>query len=396
MQLYILNPNYEIIAVIDEAESILWNKKYNDVGECEIYLPCSIEMLAILQDGNYVYRYDDDMFCKIERVEIQTDAENGDYLIATATDICNLLAGRIVRWQIVYKGTVAGFIEKLLTDNVIAPAQRQRKIANFTLDKSNFAELTETIEVSTVTDDLLQLIIATCKAYNYGFRVSYSISDQQLVFKLYKGKNKATTTGEEYVEFSPTYANILTSSYKEDSSNYKNLAYVGYKNTKEEFVLTSVYVGEEPEFENRREIYVDATSTSKEVTEEQLVQLYPKGLVKDTSAKNYYDRNTNVVVATYTVETDGTEKITVSNETYLLLIRSLGLTALAEHNRTQEFTGEVDTIDTYEYKQDYDLGDIVKVVNEYGIGAEAQVVEIMESDDTDNGYIITPKFEYIN
>ena len=396
MQLYILNPNYEIIAVIDEAESILWNKKYNDVGECEIYLPCSIEMLAILQDGNYVYRYDDDMFCKIERVEIQTDAENGDYLIATATDICNLLAGRIVRWQIVYKGTVAGFIEKLLTDNVIAPAQRQRKIANFTLDKSNFAELTETIEVSTVTDDLLQLIIATCKAYNYGFRVSYSISDQQLVFKLYKGKNKATTTGEEYVEFSPTYANILTSSYKEDSSNYKNLAYVGYKNTKEEFVLTSVYVGEEPEFENRREIYVDATSTSKEVTEEQLVQLYPKGLVKDTSAKNYYDRNTNVVVATYTVETDGTEKITVSNETYLLLIRSLGLTALAEHNRTQEFTGEVDTIDTYEYKQDYDLGDIVKVINEYGIGAEAQVVEIMESDDTDNGYIITPKFEYIN
>lgn len=396
MQLYILNPNYEIIAVIDEAESILWNKKYNDVGECEIYLPCSIEMLAILQDGNYVYRYDDDMFCKIERVEIQTDAENGDYLIATATDICNLLAGRIVRWQIVYKGTVAGFIEKLLTDNVIAPAQRQRKIANFTLDKSNFAELTETIEVSTVTDDLLQLIIATCKAYNYGFRVSYSISDQQLVFKLYKGKNKATATGEEYVEFSPTYANILTSSYKEDSSNYKNLAYVGYKNTKEEFVLTSVYVGEEPEFENRREIYVDATSTSKEVTEEQLVQLYPKGLVKDTSAKNYYDRNTNVVVATYTVETDGTEKITVSNETYLLLIRSLGLTALAEHNRTQEFTGEVDTIDTYEYKQDYDLGDIVKVINEYGIGAEAQVVEIMESDDTDNGYIITPKFEYIN
>ena len=87
MQLYILNPKYEIIGFIDDAESVLWNKKYNDEGYCEIYTPCDETLLDLLQKGNYVYRFDDDMFCKIKTVEIETDAENGNYIIATAKDM---------------------------------------------------------------------------------------------------------------------------------------------------------------------------------------------------------------------------------------------------------------------------------------------------------------------
>lgn len=417
MQIYILNTEYEIVGMVDEYESCLWNKKYNDIGESEIYLPASDEMILLLQKGYYLYRYDDDMFCQIEKVEIKTDVENGDYLIATATDICKLLSGRIVRGQIVssgitnpvvFSGKVVDFIKKLITDNVIDPPAivSQRKIPNFIFDDSNFAEFTETIETSVITDDLLQLIIKTCKSYNYGFRLAYNINTQKLVFRLYKGKNKATTESEEYVEFSPAYANIISSEFTVDASALKNVAYVGYKTVAEEFVLLSLFNGEtEPSGENRKEIYVDGTGTSRSITYDELQSIFHGNVKRNPTsggATGYYyviNGGEEIKVATFEGETkDGvyTETITVTDYTYLLLIRSLGRNALAANVETQSFNGEVDTIDTYEYKEDYDLGDTVKVINEYGVEAEAQITEIMESDDTDNGYAVEPTFEYKN
>ena len=416
MQIYVLNTSYETVGMVDEYESVLWQKKYNDVGEAEIYLPASNEMILLLQKGFYLYRYDDDMFCKIEKVEIKTDVENGDYLIATATDICSLLSGRIVRGQVnssgvtppvVFSGKVANFIKKLITDNVIAPPtnQTQRKISNFEFDDSNFAELTETIETSVIAEDLLQLIIKTCKSYNYGFRVSYNTNTQRLIFRLYKGANKATTTSDEYVEFSPAFANILSSEFVVDAIGLKNVAYVGYKTAADEFALLSMYNGTaEPQGENRKEIYVDGTSISRSATLEELQSIFHgnvKQYITIPGEAGYYYITTGgneIKVATYEASTnsDGEyeEKITLTDYTYLLLIRAIGRNALAENVETQSFSGDVDTIDTYEYKTDYDLGDTVKVINEYGIEAEAQITEVMESDDTDIGYSVEPKFEF--
>lgn len=417
MELYILSPRYDIVGMIDEAESVLWQKKYNEAGQSEIYVPCSAEMFSLLSRGNYVYRYDDDMFCKIETPEIETDVENGDYIISTANDITKvILSGRIVRWNIVYSGTVLGFIEKLVTDNVINPSQAQRRISNFSLYQMTSAEreeFTERIEVTAFTDDLYALIQTTCKTFGYGFRVSYNIETQKLVFRVFKGKNKASENGSEYIEFSPTFSNILTSHYKEDESNYKNVAYVSYKAEDETIHLLSVYDGQsdgkpEPQGESRKEIFVDASGTSRDITLDELNLLFPN-VTKTTSTVTeegkqkyysvYYSNGEAVATSWQDISTDGEEteeKITVTDYTYLMLIRSAGVNALEQHRRTQEFTGEVDTTDTYEYKQDYNIGDIVKVKNEYGISVDARISEIMESEDNENGRVVEPVFEYLS
>lgn len=398
MELYILDPQYEMIGMIDESDSILWNKKYNDVGYCEIYAPCEDSLLQLLQRGHYVYRFDDDMFCKIETIEITTDAEQGDYIIATATDMNKILAGRIVRWQIVFSGTVAEFIKQVLTENLVSPAQTQRAIPNFIIDDSNFSQFKEKIEVTTAADDILQLVISTCRTYNYGFRVSYSLELKKLVFRLYRGLNKATGENGEYIEFSPTYANILSSNYKEDESNYKNIAYVGYIDANEEFALLSMYNGtSETGGEARKEVYVDGTQQGREITYEELKRLFPTVY----RVENTYciDDGKTIIVANIesqeNVDTGEVEEILrMTDYSYLLIIQRLGRFALADHTRKQSMTGNVDTINTYEYKKDYNLGDIVKVVNDYNIAAEAQIIEIMESEDNENGYIVEPIFEF--
>lgn len=403
MQIYILDKNYDLVGEMSQQEDIVFNKRFNDVGYCALKVACNLEMLDLLKAGNYIFRYDDDMLCKIVTPQIDTDVEQGDYLTVDAEDMNNVLAGRIVRWEVSYSGTVAGFIKRLITENIISPAQAQRKIENFVFDDSNFDEFTETINVAkdTATKDLLQVIITTCKTYNYGFRVSLNIESKTLVFRLKKGVNKATMESEEYVEFSPNFANIISSHYKEDESNYKNVVYVGYKSANkddENVYLLSLFEGDtEPQGEARREIYVDATNTSREIKLEELQLLY--GAVTKES-NTYYATVDGVKTAVATSETttsDGTttEKITANDFTYLKLIRIVGMNTLAERVKTQEFSGEIDTVDTYKYKTDFDLGDIVKVANEYGIEAPAQITEVTESESVDNPYTIEPIYEFI-
>ena len=403
MQIYVLDTKYEILSYIDVAESVLWNKKHNDLGESEIYLPCDIEMLSILRRGHYLFRFDDDMFCKIEKVELETDVENGDYIIATAVDMSKILSGRIVRWNTAFSGKAVYFIKRLIEDNIINPKDAQgklhtvRQIPNFVFDMTDeeMSEFIETVSTTVNAEDLLQLITATCKACNYGFRTSFDIDTKTLKFRVYKGVDRSIPATDEYVEFSPVFGNIISSQYKVEESNYKNIAYVGYKNTAEEVHLLSVYSGEtEPQGEDRREVYVDGTSTSRDISYDDLAQMFPA--VSKSGNEYYIIENGNKIIVATSEGAGEDEKITVTDYTYLLLIRTIGRNLLESKTMTEIFSGEVDVLDSYRYKVDYNLGDIVKVINEYGIEARAQVIEIMESEDNDSGYVVEPRFQYIS
>lgn len=395
MQLYILNTAYEIIGLVDEADSVLYIKKYNDVGECTIRVLCEEAYIDLLKAGNRVYRYDDDMFCKIVTPEIETDTEQGDYFTVTAKDFINILSGRIIWDNFTYSGTFGGFWKKVLTENVINSTQPVRNIPNFTLDEESLNSITDEITYSTKSDDILKLLITTCKTYNVGFRLSYDINAQRLIFRLYRGKNKASMQSEEYIEFSPTYANILSSHYKEDESNHKTFAVVGAKDSDESLMYITVYEGNiEPSGEERKEIYIDATNQSRDITVDELLLMFPTATLNGT-VYSITISGIPIEVATVDGDKEG-DKLKATDFTFHKMLEIIGLNGLAEHRKTQEFTGEVDTVDTYGYKTDYDLGDIVKVANNYGIEAEAQITEIWESEDSESGYTVEPKYEYFS
>lgn len=397
MELYILDSDFFAEGVIDDVESVIWHKKYNDIGECEIHSPYSEELHEMLKRGRYVYRYDDDMACIITDVEITTDVEDGDYITVTAKDICSILSGRIVRWLTVFSGTVAEFVWKLLSENVINANPTSRSIPKFIMDKSNFSRLTATIDASVQTDDLLNLIVAACKAAGYGFRVSIDLAAGRIVFALYAGSNRSTGL-DGYVEFSPEFSNIIDSHYKESDGNFKNVVYVGYESVNGALQLMSVFNGvSEPRGMDRKEVYIDGTGTSREIAFEELRQMYPNCY---REGDTIWEDSTKLVKLA-DVETTGEgetteEKIIVTDIPYLRIIRRLGTEALASYVEVREFNGTVDTAETYEYKDDYDLGDIVLAANKFGISAPARIVEVLESDDNEDGYVVEPMFEFMN
>jgi hypothetical protein len=67
------------------------------------------------------------------------------------------------------------------------------------------------------------------------------------------------------------------------------------------------------------------------------------------------------------------------------------LEKLAELQELKLFEGKVEAETNFIYGVDYFLGDKVQVVNEYGIGASARIVEIIDAED-ETGRTVVPTF----
>jgi hypothetical protein len=84
-------------AVCDTFSSFLWDIEYYQCGRFEVYIAASPENIEIFRTGRIVGRNDDSAhFGLIESVQIQTDAENGDYLTVSGRFLMCLLERRII------------------------------------------------------------------------------------------------------------------------------------------------------------------------------------------------------------------------------------------------------------------------------------------------------------
>ena len=71
------------------------------------------------------------------------------------------------------------------------------------------------------------------------------------------------------------------------------------------------------------------------------------------------------------------------------MLQNQGVEALEQRKITTSFNGEILNYNNYQYGVDYNLGDKVSVINEYGIRGNATITEITEVED-ENGYRLIP------
>jgi hypothetical protein len=88
---------------------------------------------------------------------------------------------------------------------------------------------------------------------------------------------------------------------------------------------------------------------------------------------------------------DGT---TLPEQSYYALLYERGQLVLSENQAVSSFEGEIDQSKTYAFGSEFFIGDIVQVVNEYGIAAKTRVVEFTISVNM-SGILAYPTFETI-
>lgn len=338
MEISILNTDFETVVIIDFYKSLIWTKRYYTPGDFELYIPANTDILPYLKQDYYVMRDDDDTVMIIEKIEIQTDVENGDYYIITGQSLESILSRRIVWAQTQLSGNVVSEIYKVLNSNIGSGALSYRKLSNFICATPALA-VTETLEMQTTGDDLQSLVTEIAQQYGLGWRIRLN-GNNQFVFEMYKGDKV-----DAY--FSPEFDNLITSDYVSDKTNYKNAAKIFGEG--EGKARTAVAIGQNMTGLSRRELFVDARDISSNEGE-------------------------------------------ISTTAYNAQLVARGREKLQECVSTRAFSGSVEPSMTFKYKTDYNLGDIVGIENQYGVTAEPRIIEIIENWD-DTGHKVVPTFE---
>lgn len=352
MELFVLNADFESIAVIDTYESMIWTDRYNAYGDFEIYFAMDESLLEYIKEDYYLWLKDSEHSMIIEDIKIDADTEEGNRLIVTGRSLESILERRIIWGQRVFSGNLQNAIQMMLNENIISPSVADRKIANFVFVPSTDSKITSlTIDNQYTGDDLYTVIKGLCEENNIGFKIVLT-DDNQFAFSLYAGADRSyDQTENPYVVFSPNFENIINSNYFSSKAGYRNVTLVAGEG--EGASRKTTVVGSASGLD-RRELFTDARDISSD-----------------------------------------TEDGTLSDAEYIAQLRTKGLKNLADHMITTAFEGEVEVTRLFKYGEDFFIGDIVQIANEYGNENSAYISELIISN-SDEGLSIYPTFKTIS
>lgn len=333
MELLVLNTDFESIAVIDTYESMIWTDRYNSYGDFEIFFAMDTQLLQYLKEDYYLWLKDSEHCMIIEDIKINADTEEGNHFIVTGRSLESILERRIIWGQRVFNGNLQNGIQTMLNECIISPSIADRKISNFVFVPS--------------TDPIL---FSSQSPLMTSYRQSpvYWLS----IFSLYAGVDRSyEQTENPYVVFSPNFENIINSNYYSSKASFRNVTLVAGEG--EGASRRTAIVGSASGLD-RRELFTDARDISSD-----------------------------------------TEGGTLSDAEYMAQLRTKGLKNLADHIVTTAFEGEVEVTRLFKYGEDFFIGDIVQIANEYGNEGSAYISELVISN-SEEGLSIYPTFKTIS
>lgn len=352
MELIVLGPDFQPFDILDSFESLIWTDKYCGYGDFELTTKMSPKLLKTISYSNYFQLKGTKRVMVIEDIKNEIDVED-DILIVKGRSLESILDRRIIWQQTILSGNFQDGIFKLLNENIISPSIAERAIPNFIFEVSNDPAITSlTVDAQFLWDNLYDSIYKLCETNNLGF--SLTLSDaEQLIFKLHAGTDRSyDQTDNPYVVFAPSFDNLLGSGSSESIQNLKTITLVAGEGEGTDRMTTIVGGGQGLE---RREMYTDASNI-------------------------YQD----------------TDEALLSDEEYLAQLAQKGNEDLIARSLVKSFEGKINSLGgNFTYGVDFFLGDIVQVVNKYGIKAKARVTELIQSQDV-SGKEIYPTFTLID
>lgn len=366
IEVYKMKANENILtihleAICDSFSSLLWDVKYYECGRFELYIAANPRNIGTFQTGKIIGRDDDNTnFGLIESVKIETDAENGDYLIVGGRFLMCLLERRIVypTCSFTSEKSYSEIVHFVVSQNAIS--DHNRRISGLSLGSVSGDCWKPRTKLQVSYDNLMAWLYTICEKIGGTANIRlHKISGEQyeMLLDLSAGTDKSILQSQNpHIIFSDSYTNLLSFSYFSDSSVQRNFAYVLGKGEGAERKRTTYFDGDEPSFLDRYEVYVDAKDVSDEHQE--------NGATQPISANAYIEL----------LKERGRENIIlpVTESESQIAVQS-----------TQ-----------FRYNSDYFVGDYVTVEHKrFGlIQQKIQIIGMIDSFDQ-NGRNLTPTFK---
>lgn len=370
MEIYVLNQELEVISVVDTYTSLIWTIRYSSYGDFELECPVTQKNYDAFKIGRYLQIPTSDRTMIIETSYISKNALGEHTIKLKGRSLESILDRRIIHPQVTIVGSVQDGIERLLNESIINPIRNTRKIDNFKIDKATDKEvLKKTTNKVYENVNLYDTIKELCDLYMLGFKIILDNND--FVFSLYSGVNRSGYSED----VSPVYIsykldNLNELEIIETSEQEKNAIISGYELDDKKYYL---YFGSGEGLE-RRELYSEDTDSSNsgyvlKNSNHKSLSVYPHSILKQLS---HSIKDKAVLIKTI-----------ISKSSYLF----------SENKYVRYMNGTV--LDTgYKIDEDYFLGDVVSVLDDYQVIGKMRVSEVCDSYDN-TGYKKYPTYEFV-
>ncbi|EDT84703.1 siphovirus ReqiPepy6 Gp37-like family protein [Clostridium botulinum] len=356
MELYIFNRDLELKGILDTFTSLRWIRRYNKSGEFELHCALNSNTLELLKRDNVVYKKNDVEAGYIETRQLKIGEDGQEYLEVKGKFLTNYLDRRISWDRVSFDGKTEDLMRELVNYNAINPTNINRKIPNLILgDLKNF---TEDIKYTNSFGNIIEQLENISNTNNLGYKNILDIKSRLIKFDIYKGVDRTINNGSiAPCIFSRDFENILEQEYMDSLNNYRNTTLIAGAGEGKDRKITYIENGNGLD---RYELYVDA----RDITDKE----EKKKIVTD------YDEEGNV-----TGEHEETEEVEIPWERYKPLLLQRGKEKLEECKEIQTFDSKINVLGNNKYKVDFDLGDIVTVVDKnWGIRIDTRITEIEE------------------
>ena len=190
-------------AICDSYSSLLWDIEFYQCGCFEVYIAASPQNVSIFQRGRIVARSDDAQhFGIIESLQLETDAEKGDYLTVTGRFLACLLERRIIYPTITANGSYEDIVRKVLSRNVISAGIRN--LPGFSMGTVSGDCWQNTARMQVSYDNILEWLYSLCETI--GGSANVRLDGNALKCELFSGTDRSLLQDDNpHIVFSDAY-----------------------------------------------------------------------------------------------------------------------------------------------------------------------------------------------
>ena len=333
MDIHVFDKELSYIDNIDMLTSLIWTRRYYTAGKFELHCPITSHNISTLARNNLIWKQDSNEVGIIEYRRLYTD-ENGEEIITVVGRmLTSILDRRILYTTEQHTNKNVEIIMRNMVDKNCISTSEKRKLPIILGELKGY---TERADYQKTYGNLLEELTALSQASDIGFLIRTDMENKKHYFECYKGIDRSIDQEENsHVVFSRENDNLYKQEYIDDVLNLRTTALVageGEGAERKRTVVNDEYTGLD-----RYELYVDARDIQQTV-----------------------------------------DDVTMPDSEYLNLLRQRGKEKLAECKDIQTFEGTIVT-NNYEYGKDFDLGDIVTVIDKrWNVIVNTRITEVNE------------------
>lgn len=313
----VYNRELELAGVVDNFSSFTWIRKYFEPGEFEIHIPATTQNQALFVPGSVVARHDG--LEETEAGTIEAIERTGYEIMARGRFLESYLDRRLIIGTYNFTGKTENAMRNIVKRMTPIPL----------VEVADAVGYTETVDFQATYKNVLSFLEKLCVTSGIAFRLQPDFVNRKLVFRCFKGTDR-TLAGAAQVIFSETYNNLTDEDYIYNDSAYKTKCYVGGQGEGADRKIVIAGGGEGLDL---REIFRNASQSQQE---------------------------------------------DLTDAQYEAVLQQEGLSVLADNPISESFSFKM-AGEQYQYRTDFDIGDIILVRRKsWNIESKLRVTQVEE------------------